>query len=80
MRITSIDFDANEQDLGLEEIKMNRLGQIVLLAGPNGAGKSRLLRLVRDRIQERFYQESQGNTETQNIKNILAHENNHATQ
>lgn len=75
MRIISIDFDANEQNLNLEEIKMNRLGQIVLLAGPNGAGKSRLLRMVQKRVQDLSEQDAQGNTGSKNIAQILDYEN-----
>lgn len=37
--------------MGLGPIKMERLGQVVLIAGKNGSGKSRLLKLIKERVQ-----------------------------
>ncbi len=51
MRITKVDIPKSEKDLdGLEEIKMSRLGQIVLLAGKNGSGKTRILDKILNRL------------------------------
>lgn len=46
MRITKINIPSNLTQNGLESIKMERLGQVVLLAGKNGSGKTRLLNLI----------------------------------
>jgi predicted ATPase len=44
MRITKIDIpEATQKGDGLEHIKMDKLGQIVLIAGKNGSGKTRIL-------------------------------------
>lgn len=37
--------------LELKEVKMERLNKVVLIAGKNGSGKSRLLKLIKDQIQ-----------------------------
>jgi ABC-type cobalamin/Fe3+-siderophores transport system ATPase subunit len=46
MRITSVHIPKAHQDLGIEDIEMNRLEKVVLMAGKNGSGKTRLLRKV----------------------------------
>lgn len=47
MRITKVDIvKETENKDGLEDIKMDRLGPVVLLAGKNGAGKTRILNKV----------------------------------
>ena len=47
MRIEYIKtLPAQTQKLGLQQIKMEKLGKVVLIAGPNGSGKSRLLQLI----------------------------------
>ncbi|MBF0472583.1 MAG: AAA family ATPase [Nitrospirae bacterium] len=48
MRITKVNIpkDLNPNS-GLGDIKMDRLGQIVLLAGKNGSGKTRILQKIR---------------------------------
>jgi len=43
MRITSVNIPESQLTNGLKEIKMEKLGPVVLLAGKNGAGKSRLI-------------------------------------
>jgi len=44
MKITKIDIPMEDtKKVGLEPIKMDRLGDIVLIAGKNGSGKSRIL-------------------------------------
>lgn len=44
MKITKVDIPKNqEQNDGLEHIKMDRLGPVVLIAGKNGSGKTRIL-------------------------------------
>jgi ABC-type Na+ transport system ATPase subunit NatA len=47
MRITKIDIpkSVDSRD-GLEDIKMDKLGQIVLIAGKNGSGKTRILNKI----------------------------------
>jgi predicted ATPase len=44
MRITKVDIA--KSDDGLEQISLERLSQVVLLAGKNGSGKSRILRKI----------------------------------
>ena len=46
MRITDINIDSEQISNGLNPIKMNKLGQCVLIAGKNGSGKSRLLSMI----------------------------------
>lgn len=46
MKITKIDIPESLINNGLDPVKMDRLGQVVLLAGKNGAGKTRLLNLI----------------------------------
>lgn len=46
MRIIEVDLPERYLNYGLGNIKMNRLGQVVLLAGKNGSGKSRLIKCV----------------------------------
>ena len=47
MKITNINIpkDSKSND-GLEDIKMDRLGSVVLIAGKNGAGKTRILNKI----------------------------------
>ena len=46
MRITKVDIPKSDNSYGLEHIKMDRLGQIVLIAGKNGSGKTRILNKI----------------------------------
>ena len=46
MKINSIHIPKNFNDRGLNEINIDRLGDIVAIAGKNGAGKTRLLRII----------------------------------
>ncbi|MDD5530623.1 MAG: AAA family ATPase [bacterium] len=46
MRITNITIPKSQISNGLSEVKMRRLGQVVLIAGKNGSGKTRLLNLI----------------------------------
>lgn len=51
MRITKVDIPKYEDNRdGLEDIKMDRLGNIVLIAGKNGAGKTRILNKIFDTL------------------------------
>lgn len=43
MRITKVNISNEHQVNGLDDIKMDRLGQVVLLTGKNGSGKTRIL-------------------------------------
>lgn len=43
MRITEVNIPKEEAGNGLEDIKMKRLGDVVILAGKNGSGKTRIL-------------------------------------
>jgi len=45
VKITEVNIPKSQSD-GLEEIKMSRLGNIVLIAGKNGAGKTRILNKI----------------------------------
>src|SRR5258708_7233067 len=54
MRITKINIPkAAGLNDGLEDIKMNKLGQVVLIAGKNGAGKTRILNKIFDTIKSK---------------------------
>lgn len=46
MRILKVDISESYAGSGLKAIRMQRLGQVVLLAGRNGAGKSRALERI----------------------------------
>lgn len=47
MKITKVDIPKNhQQNDGLEHIKMDRLGSVVLIAGKNGSGKTRILNKI----------------------------------
>lgn len=51
MRIKSINIPENQCQDGIKGIKMDRLGEVVILAGKNGSGKTRLLRTIHDRVK-----------------------------
>jgi predicted ATPase len=53
MKITKVQIPASLESDGLEEIKMNKLGSVVLLAGKNGSGKSRILNKVMGYFQSK---------------------------
>lgn len=55
MRIEAIQMPLTDefQD-GLKEIRMKRLGKVVVLAGRNGSGKSRLFRRLADFVQNKY--------------------------
>jgi energy-coupling factor transporter ATP-binding protein EcfA2 len=53
MRITKINIPKSSIQNGLEAVKMEKLGQVVLLAGRNGSGKTRLLNLISSTIQSK---------------------------
>jgi len=53
MKITKINIPKSLIQNGLDTVKMDRLGQIVLLAGKNGSGKTRLLNLISNTIQSK---------------------------
>lgn len=47
MKITKIDIPKTENpNDGLEPIKMDKLGKLVLIAGQNGSGKTRILNKI----------------------------------
>jgi predicted ATP-dependent endonuclease of OLD family len=49
MQIKKVNLpDENVKHLGLHDINMLRLGQVILLAGKNGSGKTRILRAILD--------------------------------
>jgi len=51
MRITKVDIPITpEPKDGLEHIKMEKLGNVILIAGKNGAGKTRILTKVFSRL------------------------------
>jgi energy-coupling factor transporter ATP-binding protein EcfA2/ubiquinone/menaquinone biosynthesis C-methylase UbiE len=52
MKITAVNLPISEK-LGLKEIKMDRLGQVVLLSGKNGSGKSRILSNIFDSFKKK---------------------------
>lgn len=53
MRITDVNI-IEDEDLGLQEIRMKRLGQVVILAGKNGSGKTRILNSIKNTNENRF--------------------------
>ena len=53
MRITDINFEA-ASELGLKDIKMSRLGKVVVLAGPNGAGKTRFIHKLQHDLSKKM--------------------------
>ncbi|MGN6567200.1 MAG: AAA family ATPase, partial [Flavipsychrobacter sp.] len=54
MRITKVNIPATEIPIcGLEDIAMDKLGKVVLLAGKNGAGKSRLLNKIFSKLPQK---------------------------
>jgi ABC-type multidrug transport system ATPase subunit len=52
MKITFVNIPADITGNGLSDVKMDRLGNVVLLAGKNGSGKSRILDLLVDFTQK----------------------------
>ncbi len=46
MKIVKVEIPTQYDDNGIQDIRMNRLGNLVLLAGKNGAGKSRVLEKI----------------------------------
>ena len=46
MRITKVDIPKSSVKDGLEEIKLDKLSSIVLIAGKNGSGKTRILNKI----------------------------------
>ena len=63
MRIVKVDIPKDIVKWGLKPIKMDRLGQIVLLAGKNGSGKSRVLRQLSSTISKKPVKSSIKNAE-----------------
>lgn len=53
MKITKVQIPASADSDGLNEIKMDKLGSVVLLAGKNGSGKSRILNKVMGHFQSK---------------------------
>ncbi len=52
MRIKKIQLNKiDTQEVGLEEIDLDRLGSLVTFVGKNGSGKSRILNLIESRIE-----------------------------
>ena len=69
MKITEVNLIENiTQPLGLSQVSMKKIGNIVLLAGKNGSGKTRILNLIRQQASNlhNFISE-QGNVKN-NIK------------
>ena len=51
MKIKKINIPEDiTSSIGLAQIQMDRLKDIVLIAGKNGSGKSRLLNLIKDNL------------------------------
>lgn len=51
MKISEIDLRGGSE-IGLRPTKMQRLGEVVVLAGANGAGKTRILNVVKKTVEE----------------------------
>lgn len=51
MRITSVNIPKEKFDLGLQDIKLERLNRVVVLAGKNGAGKTRVFESIKKGLQ-----------------------------
>ncbi|GMO32750.1 MAG: hypothetical protein Ta2B_13600 [Termitinemataceae bacterium] len=71
MRITEIDIPKSP-DVGLEAVKMSRLGKVVLIAGKNGAGKTRLL----NKIFTMFSQKPKQSLVTKSLKDMGTYQQN----
>jgi SAM-dependent methyltransferase/predicted ATPase len=50
MRITKVNIPKSDDD-GLDNIKMNKLEQVVLLTGKNGSGKTRIINKIVDNLK-----------------------------
>ena len=78
MKITSVNIAQDDLTLGLSSIKLDRLGNIVMLAGANGAGKSRILSVISNNLMQKptntIISQAQNNIirQNQNIKNYQA--------
>lgn len=54
MRITTINIPKEYLEDGLEEVKLDRIGKIILIAGKNGSGKTRLLNNIKRKLQRKI--------------------------
>lgn len=74
MKITAVNIPADSA-MGLEEIKMSKLGNIVLIAGKNGSGKSRLLTKIKSElyIKPSKTKLSSLSEDTRNIESNIKH-------
>lgn len=54
MRITTINIPKEHLKDGLEEIKLDRLSDIILIAGKNGSGKTRLLNNIKHYLSNKL--------------------------
>lgn len=73
MRITRVNISKNYPlENGLDDIRMDHLGQLVLLAGRNGSGKSRLL----DKLSQAFVAQPTRDVIHQTNTNIQNHKRN----
>ncbi len=52
MKITKVDIPKSERN-GLEHIKMDRLGPVVLITGKNGSGKTRILNEIKTNLERK---------------------------
>jgi len=53
MKITKIDIPVTNNNDGLDHIKMEKIGKIVLIAGKNGSGKTRILNKIFETINSK---------------------------
>lgn len=53
MKITKVNIPKSQHNNGLEDVRMSRLGKIVLIAGKNGSGKTRLLNKIRKCLDQK---------------------------
>lgn len=73
MRITKIDIPKTpEQNDGLEHIKMDKLGKVVLIAGKNGSGKTRIL----NKIFNTFSSKPKKTRLAQSLRDLQAYQSN----
>lgn len=70
MKIIKIDLSEDQTSVvGLKPIKMERLGDVVLIAGKNGSGKTRLLEIIKSSIRN-YPKENEVASLKRNIVNI----------
>ena len=76
MKITTVNIPADET-VGLQDIKMSKLSNLVLVAGKNGSGKSRLLTKIKNTLQVKptISQKAQAQQNIPSLENTINNAN-----